>query len=199
MTPQDVFILADQALLGVVEQIGDDQWDAVVPTEMTPRQPGSTLRQVINYHAQDDAWVPDVLNGKTIAEVGDAHDGDLLGDAPKAAFARTAAAAIAAVRAFTDLDKTLHLSYGDYPAGEYLTHITYFRGGRVYDIARFIGADAIMPADLVQGLWDEPAPHAEEWRAIGVFGPAVENPDDAPLQDRLLALTGRDPRRRARS
>ena len=91
MTEQDVFILADQALLRVVEQIRDDQWDAVVPTELTPRQPGSTLRQVINYHAYDDAWVPDVLAGKTIEEVGAAHDGDLLGDEPKAAFARIVA------------------------------------------------------------------------------------------------------------
>ena len=198
MTPQDVFVQADQALLRVVEQIGDDQWDAVVPSEMAPHQPGSTLRQIINYHAQDDAWVPDVLAGKTIEEVGDAHDGDLLGADPKAAFARTAATAIEAVRGFTDLDKTLHLSYGDYPAREYLTHITYFRGGRVYDIAKFIGVDTIMPADLVQGLWDELAPHAEEWRAMGVFGPAVVVPADAPLQDRLLALTGRDPRRRTR-
>ena len=36
MTEQEVFILADQALLHVVEQIRDDQWDAVVPTEMAP-------------------------------------------------------------------------------------------------------------------------------------------------------------------
>jgi len=40
---------------------------------------------------------------------------------------------------------------------------------------------------------DELSPHAEEWRAIGVFGPAVNVPADAPLQDRLLGLTGRDP------
>jgi hypothetical protein len=89
----------------------------------------------------------------------------------------------------------VHLSYGDFPTREYLKHITYFRGGRVYDIARFMGADTSLPADLVQGLWDELAPQAEEWRKMGVFGPAVEVPDDAPLQDRLLALTGRDPRR----
>ena len=37
------------------------------------------------------------------------------------------------------------------------------------------------------------SPVAEEWRAIGVFGPKVDVPDDAPLQDRLLALTGRQP------
>ena len=80
-------------------------------------------------------------------------------------------------------------------AREYLKHITYFRGSRVYDIARFIGADTTMPADLVQGLWDVLSPQAEEWRKLGVFGPAVKVPDDAPLQNRLLALMGRDPQR----
>jgi uncharacterized protein (TIGR03086 family) len=195
MTEQDVFVLADEALLRVVEQIRDDQWDAVVPAELTPRQPGSTLRKVINYHAYDDAWVPDVLDGKTIEEVGQAYDGDLLGDEPKAAFARCVAVAVAAVRGLDDPDKPVHLTYGDYPACEYLTHITWFRAGRVYDLARFIGADTTMPDDLVQGLWEEILPRADEWRQIGVFGPAVEVPEDAPLQDRLLALTGRDPRR----
>ncbi len=51
-----------------------------------------------------------------------------------------------------------------------------------------------MTPELVQGLWDEIAPDAEEWRKIGVYGPRVEVPDDAPLQDRLLGLTGRQPR-----
>jgi len=46
----------------------------------------------------------------------------------------------------------------------------------------------------VQGIWDEISPHAEEWRAIGVFPAAVPVPDDAPLLDRLLGLTGRDPK-----
>ena len=105
---------------------------------MTPRQPGSTLRQVVNYHAYDDSWVPDTLAGKTIDEVGSAHDGDLLGDDPKASFARIVATAVDAVRAFTDLDRTVHLTYGDWPAREYLTHITHFRASRVYDLSAFI-------------------------------------------------------------
>ena len=44
-----------------------------------------------------------------------------------------------------------------------------------------------MPDDLVQGLWDEIAPEAEQWRQMGVFGAAVEVPESAPLQDRLPA------------
>lgn len=56
-----------------------------------------------------------------------------------------------------------------------------------------IGADPAWPAGLVQGIWDEVSPHAEEWRAIGVFPAAVPVPAGAPLLDRLLGLTGRDP------
>ncbi len=194
MDERDVFILADEALKDVVDQIRDDQWGLVVPAEMTPRQPGSSLRRVVGYHACDDAWVPDVLAGRTIEEVGAAWDGDLLGDHPKLNFASIVETAVLAVRGLADLDRIVHLSYGDYPAREYLKHITSFRGLRVYDLSRFIGADTDMPAALVQGLWDELSPQAEEWREMGVYGPRVDVPDDAPLQDRLLGLTGRQPR-----
>jgi len=190
---RDVFILADEALKGVVDQIREDQWDLAVPTEMTPRLPGSSLRKVIAYHAYDDAWVPDVLAGRTVEEVGAEWDGDLLGDHPKLNFASIVETAVLAVRGFDDLDRIVHLSCGDYPAREYLKHITSFRGLRVYDLSLFIGAGATMPAALVQGLWDELSPRAEEWRELGVYGPRVVVPDDAPLQDRLLGLTGRQP------
>jgi uncharacterized protein (TIGR03086 family) len=187
---QEVFVAAEKALRGVVAQIDSDQWARIVPDYWT-RTPGSTLREVINYHACDDAWVPDVLAGKTIEQVGPAHDGDLLGADPKASFAAIAETATTAVRACDDLDATVHLSYGDYPAREYLKHITYFRGLRAYDLARFIGADTALPDELVRGLWSEIAPVAEEWRELGVFGPAVPVAADASLQDRLLGLVGR--------
>jgi uncharacterized protein (TIGR03086 family) len=192
VTEQEVFILADQALKAVVDQIRDDQWDLVVRDDMT-RTPGITLRQIINYHAYDDAWVPDVLAGKTKEEVGDRYDGDLLGDHPKLNFASIAETAVLAVGDFDDPDRVVHLSYGDWPAREYLKHITSFRGLRAHDIAKFIGVDPTLPPDLVQGLWEEIAPSAEEWRKLGVYGPAVPVPEDAPLQDRLLGLTGRKP------
>ena len=193
MNEKDIFILADEALKNVVDQIRDDQWDKHRAGRDDP-QTRHDAAQTINYHAYDDAWVPDVLAGRTIAEVGDKYDGDLLGDHPKLNFAAIVETAVLTVRAFDDLDRVVHLSYGDYPAREYLKHITSFRGLRVYDIAMFIGADTTMPDDLVQGLWDEIAPDAEQWRQMGVFGPAVEVAETAPLQDRLLGLTGRRPR-----
>lgn len=196
MREQDVFVLADQALKGVVDQIADEQWSMQMPpTFATSRRDRPvTLREVVNYHAYDDAWVPDMLAGRTMEEAGkEKYDGDLLGDDPKASFASIVERACAAARALDDPNRTVHCSFGDFPAREYLWQINSFRGLRAHDIAQVIGADTTLPDDLVQGLWQELEPHAEEWRAIGVFGPRVEVPETARLQDRLLGLTGRQP------
>jgi uncharacterized protein (TIGR03086 family) len=74
-----------------------------------------------------------------------------------------------------------------------------------WDLARATGQDEAMdPAD-VERLWAStsaiPPEVMEAYRTPGAFGPDVEVfgpevavPEDAPLQDRLLGLIGRDPR-----
>ncbi len=197
MNEQEVFVLADRTLQGVVAQIRDEQWDMMVPKDFTtsgaPDRP-ITLREVINYHAYEDAWVPDMLAGRTMAEVGqEAFKGDLLGDDPKGNFAAIVDKACAAAQGLTDLERTVHCSFGDFSARDYLLQTNMFRGLRSHDIAKVIGTDSRLPDALVQGLWDELSPIAEEWRAIGIFGPKIEVPADGSLQDRLLGLTGRQP------
>ena len=197
MDEREAFVLADRTLDGVIGQIRDDQWDAPVPSDF-PRSDTEnvpTLREIVNYHAYDDAWIPDMLAGRTIDEAGaQQFDGDLLGDDPIAGFHAIVDLACAAAEQLDDLERAVHLSYGDYTAREYLWQANSFRGLRSHDIARAIGADTTLPDPLVQALWEEISPNAEEWRAIGVFPAAVPVPDDAPLQERLLGLTGRNPR-----
>jgi uncharacterized protein (TIGR03086 family) len=196
MREPDVFILADRALNHVVAQIKDAQWQMPMPPSFARRDSDHTptLREIINYHAYDDSWVPDMLAGKTMDEAGkDNFAGDLLGDTPKPNFAAIVEKACAAAQALDDLERVVHCSFGDYPAREYLWQINSFRGLRAHDLARVIGVDPALPADLVPGLWDEISPHADEWRKIGIFPAAVPVPADAPLLDRLLGITGRDP------
>ena len=195
MSEQEVFILADHALLNVVDQIRDDQWDMEMPPSFARRgQDSVTLRQIVGYHAYDDAWVPDMLAGKTMEQAGKTKfDGDLLGADPKASFARIVEAACTAARELDDLERIVHCSFGDFSAREYLWQINSFRGLRAHDIAQVIGVNGDLSAELVQGLWEEISPHAEEWRAFGVFPPAVAVPDDASLQAKLLGITGRQP------
>jgi len=192
----EVFVLADRALAAVVARIRPEQWDMPMPPTFARRGSDDvpTLRAIVNYHAYDDAWVPDMLAGRTMEEAGTTKfDGDLLGDTPVQRFEEIVAAACDAACTVTDFDAVAHLSFGDYTVREYFWQINSFRGLRAHDIAKVIGVDPDLAPELVQGIWDEVSPHAEEWRTIGVFPAAVPVPDDAPLLDRLLGLTGRAP------
>lgn len=193
MTEQDVFILSEQALADIFDQIQPEQWAERKPEWFqTGRLGDATLREIVNYHAYDTAWVPDVLAGKTIAEVGDVYQH--LKTTSECDYAALSRLAVDAARNLDDPERIVHLSYGDFPAREYLKHITSFRGFRVYDVAKWIGADTTMPPALVQGMWDELEPDMDTWREMGVYPPEVSVPEDAPLQDRLLGRAGRDPR-----
>lgn len=199
MTPVHAFVAADRALDAVVQQVRDDQWDTLMPDDFAQAGGGdspTTLRTVIGYHAYDEAWMPDMFSGRTMDEVGrHTFDGDLLGDDPRGAFHALVERGVAAAQAVTDTDQVVHWSYGDFPLRDGVWHVISFRGLRAVDLARVVGVDDALDPELVQAMWDEFLPQAEQWRAMGVFGPAVEVPEDAPLQERLLGLTGRRPRR----
>lgn len=196
MSEAEVYIASERALTNVIKQIKDDQWNLELPEwfELGSSQDRAELdlKQIINYHAYDTAWIPETLAGATIAEVGSKYDGDLLGSDPAASYERYAEAAIKAAET-ADLDKLVHLTYGDFPTREYLKHITSFRGFRAFSIAKLIGVSTKLPDDLVQGMYDMIAPEVEDWRKMGVFGPPVEVPADADLQTKLLGMCGRKP------
>jgi uncharacterized protein (TIGR03086 family) len=70
-----------------------------------------------------------------------------------------------------------------------------------WDLARALGQDDTIDPAEVERLYPGAAAMPPEMRipdafgpGIVVFGPEIPVPDDAPLQDRLLGLMGRDPR-----
>ena len=63
-----------------------------------------------------------------------------------------------------------------------------------WDLARAVGADEELDTELVEAVWTVFEPQKETLAASGLYAPPVPLPDDAPLQQRLLAVTGRDPR-----
>jgi hypothetical protein len=192
MEIKDLYVASNQAEQQVVAQIAETQWRLVMPEKIT-RTP-MTLEEVVRYHIWDDAWLPDVLAGKTKEAVGDAHEHllSLTAEDLHAEFATHNQRAIAAVRDLEDLDRTVHLSYGDFPAREYLQHNVSVRAFWSYDMAKLIGVDATIADDLVAALTDEFTPVAETYRQIGHFPPAIQVPADADPQTALLAMAGRE-------
>jgi hypothetical protein len=192
MTIKELFMTSNEAEQRVVAQIGDDQWSLMMPEKIT-RTP-MTLLEVVRYHVWDSAWIPDGLAGKTIEEVGDSHEHvlKLTSEELKSNFARYNQRAIAAVRDLIDLDRTVHLSYGDFPAREYLQQNISVRAFWSYDIAKVIGADTTMADDFVQALMDEFSPVVAGYRQRGLFPPAIEVTSAASPQTKLLAMVGRE-------
>jgi len=62
-----------------------------------------------------------------------------------------------------------------------------------WDLARASGQDDRLDPEFSAQLLAGMEPLDEMLRASGQYGPRVEVPADAPVQDRLMAFVGRDP------
>ena len=176
-----------------VEQAGarvgtiSDQWQLPTPDD------DWDVRALVNHLLNENLWAPPLLDGLTIADVGDRFDGDQLGDDPSAAWSAAASASVAAVSAAGALDRTVHVSFGDISGREYVSQLTCDHLIHGWDLARAIGLDDQLDQELVEWAYDFISPQVEGWRSAGAFGPEVEVPAGASRQDQLLGLTGRRP------
>lgn len=102
--------------------------------------------------------------------------------------------AAAGAWAATPDDAEVHLSDDTVSAAEFLRERVSDVTIHTWDLARAIGADEQLEDELIAAVWTVFEPQAETLAATSLFAHPVTIPDDAPLQSRLLALTGRDPR-----
>jgi hypothetical protein len=186
---QKLFLAADAALREVIDQLQPTDLDHPAPSEWTTAK-SETLRGVLEAHTRDEAWVPDVLDGKTIDEIGDAWKGDLLGDDPIGTYDHYNDLATAAASAPLSDGQIAHMSYGDFPVATFFEHTSFYRGFQAPLIAKLIGIPFAMSAELVDRLWAAVEPQLDELRAIHVFGPAVEVPEGSNRETQLLGMTG---------
>ncbi|MFV0126903.1 TIGR03086 family metal-binding protein [Streptomyces sp. HMX112] len=169
-----------------VHAVGADQWDAPTPCAEW------SVRDLVNHLTGEQLWVvPLVREGRTIEEVGDAFDGDVLGDDPAGAWDRAAAAARDAFTERGALTRTVRLSYGDTPATAYCSQMVADAVLHAWDLSRAIGAPERLPDDLVEFTSVEVSPYASELAGSGLFAPPLTPPPGADAQTRLLAMVGR--------
>jgi uncharacterized protein (TIGR03086 family) len=168
--------------------VGPDQWGAATPCS------DWDVRALVNHVVGEDKWTAPLLAGRTIAEVGDAFDGDLLGDDPVKAAQQAADEATESVAEPGALERITHLSFGDTPAREYVWQLLADHLIHSWDLAVSIGADPDLDAEVVHecAMWF--AGQEEGYRAAGAIGPRVPVDGAASEQSMLLAAFGRDPR-----
>jgi uncharacterized protein (TIGR03086 family) len=165
--------------------VGDAQWNAATPCA------DWDVRTLVNHVVGELLWIEPLLAGKTIAEVGDRFDGDILGADPLTSARSAAATALAAASEAGAHERIVHLSFGDFTGSDYLSQVTADVIIHSWDLARAVGADDRLDPTLVTFVDGFLSPQIDAWRNAGAFGPAVDVGTDASQQDRLLAQTGR--------
>ncbi|HYH29649.1 MAG TPA: hypothetical protein VD903_04615 [Pseudonocardia sp.] len=189
-----VFQLADEAAVQAFTLVRAEDGDSVLPPvfDMPGADEPAPLGQVLAHVAYDEAWIPDMLAGRTMDEVGhDAYDGDLLGDDPHGNLTRIAARARDAARGVTDRESVVHCGYGDVPMWDYFWQLNVARTLTAHDVARHLGAESPLTEELARAMWEGTAPAADMWRSFGVYRQEVPVPDGASWRARYLGLTGR--------
>ena len=183
----DVKQLFDRSLASatrVVHQVKPSQFEDSTPdTEWN-------VRDLLAHMLYELSWVADILSGKTIAEVGDRYDGDLIGDDLRSSWDKAEAEARQAVNK-VDLDRIIHLSYGDFPAKHYLQQESNDQLIHSWDLGTAIGMAVRFDPEAAKHLYQETLPNKDQLAATGLFAPAIEVSDSEDIQTKLLALFGR--------
>ena len=120
--------------------------------------------------------------------------GDLVGDDPRTALSEAAAANLASWRQPGAFDGNREFPFGTFPAQaaamlnleEIVVH--------TWDIAKATGQDTTIDPAIAEMVYEFMcAMPLDPYRAHGAFGPEVTVASAAPVEQRLLALVGRQP------
>jgi uncharacterized protein (TIGR03086 family) len=168
-----------------VALVGADNWTAPTPCSEWD------VRALVAHVVDEQRWAPYLLSGGTVADAGDQFADDPLHDDVQGAWSRASRAAREAFSAPGALDQHVSLSYGDTSARDYLWEMTVDAAIHAWDLARGIGADDRLDAELVRRIHQAAEKDSEQIAASGVYGTPVPVASGADLQTRMLGLYGR--------
>jgi uncharacterized protein (TIGR03086 family) len=169
-----------------VRMIPPDHWVASTPCEEWD------VTDLVEHNTVENLWVAPLLAGSSVADVGTAFDGDVLGSDPESVWEDSRLAALAAVDD-ADLAGEVELARGPTPVLEYVQERASDLLVHAWDLARAVGLDETLDDEAVEAVWEWAQPLAPVLAGLPeYFDPPVESDLDADLQTRLLNLFGRD-------
>jgi uncharacterized protein (TIGR03086 family) len=184
------FLTAQAAFTERVHAIADDQWQLGTPDAQW------TVADLVWHLTDEHRWAGPLLAGLGMdaARAVVAGLGSAAGDA--AARVRewdlAAATSAEAFRADGALTGSVVITRGQAPVAEYLEEMVLDLIVHAWDLGTAIGYPEPLPADAVEAIY--PLAQAVVDRTpSGMFDAPVRVSTDAPVIDRLVALTGRHP------
>ena len=149
------------------------------------------VETLVRHMLYELSWVADILDGQTIAEVGDKYESDLISDDLVKSWQAAADKALDSLKK-VNLDGTVHLSYGDSKAPHYIREQASDQLIHAWDLGTAIGVEVNFDPAVAEYLYQAALPRQPEMAATGLFAPAIKVAGSAAIQTKLLALYGRN-------
>jgi uncharacterized protein (TIGR03086 family) len=190
-----LFLSAQGAFGDRVHAVREDQWHAPTPCR------DWDVAALVNHVTDEDKWVPPLVHGLDLNAAGKVVEASRtlpvdggVGANLVAVWDEAAIASADAFRADGALERSVDLSRGPTPARDYIGEMIFDHLVHAWDLGRAIGYDGPLPEDVVETVYSM-AQGMGDLSAFGdMFAAPVAVPDDASTLDKLIGLTGRDPR-----
>jgi uncharacterized protein (TIGR03086 family) len=189
-----MFLTAQGAFGERVHAVREDQWHA--PTTCSEWDVAALVSHLID----ENQWVPPLMHGLDLESAGKVVEGSRslpvdggVGSNLAEVWDEASLACADAFRETGAMERTVELSRGPTAATDYIGEMLMDHLIHAWDLGTSIGYDKPLPADVVEAVYAMLKDF--DLSAFGdMFKPAVPVPDDAPTVDKLMALTGRQPR-----
>lgn len=170
---------------GVVRRVDDGDWDNQSPNDEWSAK--ETLGHVI--------WG---MKRITSAITGDAPpdeqaEGLVAGDRPAETWDGVRENLLDALDHHGVLEKEIETPFGEMTVDEALGKFIFDALTHAWDIAQATGVDAVIPADLAERSLSVLMAFGDAVRGPGIFDDEVDIEESAPIQDKLIAYSGRKP------
>lgn len=191
----DAFLRAQRTFGDRVHAVTEDQWSAATPDA------DWNVADLVGHLIEEQRWAAPLVHGHDLDSAAKIVHGSRnlpihggVGANLAEEWDEAATGAADAISGDGALDRTVALSRGATPARDYLAEMIFDLVVHSWDLGKAIGYEAALPEDLVEMTYGEVQGMADGLAASGLFHAPVEVADDASTLDKLVALTGRDPR-----
>ncbi len=182
----DCYLRSLDSTINFVTNVSDDAWGNDTPCS------DWNVKDVVNHIVYENVWMVALFNGRTIAEVGDEFEGDLVGDDPAGVYLRTANEVKAILAEPDAMSRTCQISSGPVSGADYAKELfldTLIHG---WDIAVGSKQDATLDPYLVEQCTPLGQAIADNDAYRSAFKAPTEGAKSSDPQTHLLALLGRD-------
>ena len=182
----DCYLKSLESTINFVGNVPDNTWNNDTPCS------DWDVKDVVNHIVYENVWMVALFNGRTITEVGDEFEGDLVGDDPAGVYLRTANEVKALLAEPDAMSRTCQISSGPVSGAEYAKQLfldTLIHG---WDIAVGSKQNATLDEYLVKMCMPLGQAIADNDGYRAVFKAPTDGSTSGNPQTHLLGLLGRD-------